>query len=120
MPPLSPTQIALVRRQLGQWESLFTDEQLQAFAEDAYLFNPDTYLYGTIANAFYQLAFGKIELTDYKQGETTDNEAVIYNRFKQWYEAWAAKAGYLDTTPKATIQRMRLHDVVLPEDCDYA
>lgn len=91
---LSVAQLAKIRRALGRYESLFTDEQLQIFADDSYEINPLTWIEGAISEAFYQLALDYAEETNFRQGETSESRAVLYDRFWNSYLFWSNKAGY--------------------------
>jgi hypothetical protein len=91
---LTASQIAKIRRALGSYESLFTDEALQIYADDAYSANPLTWIEGAISEAFYKIAMDHVDETDFKQGETSESRKIIYDRLWSAYLFWSNKAGY--------------------------
>lgn len=114
---MTPTQIAKVRRALGIYSARFTDEQLGEFYADAYEENPLTWFAGTVSEAFYTLAMAAVEMTDFKQGETSESQSKIYDRLWALYQRWANEAGYL-SLPVFGLTQVRLRYVDMPEDCD--
>jgi hypothetical protein len=118
MPPLTASELAHIRILLTpRFSSSFTDEVLQEFAESAYTLKPDTYVYGTVAIAFYSLMTGAINFTTFTQGETREEQGKIYDRIEKLYLRWSKAAGILGGG-KARVKPVRQGYVVLPDDDD--
>ncbi len=118
MPTLTTSDLDYIKRKLGSFAASFTDPELQAYADDAYLENTETYLKGAVANAFYALATQAVNLVDFRQGETSENQKVIYDRLWKLYTEWATQAGHLGGVPIVPIEPVRQYMVYLPFDED--
>ena len=118
MPTLTASELAHIRILLTPtFSTSFTDEVLQDFAESAYTLKPDTYIYGTVAIAFYSIMTGAIHFTTFTQGETREEEGKIYDRIEKLYNKWSKRAGIL-SAGNARVKRVRQGYVVLPDDDD--
>ncbi len=115
MGQLTDDQLAFVRRRLGNFSASVDDAELQLYSDDAHSINADTYVYGTVAFAYEALVTGAVTFTDVKQGETTENQAVIFARLNGLLSQWNAKAGYTGL-PVVRVKAVRQHYVDLP--CD--
>lgn len=118
MPTLTVSELAHIRILLTpRFSPSFTDEVLQEFAESAYTLKPDTYIYGTVAIAFYSLMTGAIDFTTFTQGETREEQGKIYDRIEKLYSRWSKEAGIF-SGGKARVKAVRQGYVVLPDDDD--
>jgi hypothetical protein len=85
MPTLTVSELASIRVFLGNFSGSFTDEQLQTYAANAYTLNAETYLDGVVAIAFYGLMTGAVMMTDFTQGESKENQKVVYDRIAKLF-----------------------------------
>lgn len=116
MPPLTVSQLAYLRLMLGTFSASFTDAELNALAVAAYAINLDTYLQGTLSYAFYSLSTAALTFVNFKQGETSESQAVIYDRLSALSKIWRGEAGWAVGLPLVQIIPIRQYAVHLPQD----
>jgi len=116
MPALTLSQIAYLRLMLAAFSASFTDAELTALAGVAYSQNRLTFLQGTLAYAFYQLAAQAVMMVNFRQGETSESQSVIFDRLTALSRRWETEAGYSGGLPTSVINALRQYAVLLPED----
>ena len=118
MPILTPAEITRIRSSLGNYESSFTDAQIQTYYDISYDLGAGYPINGAVAQAFYNLAMGAVSYTNYRQGETTENEGIIYDRLWALYDRWYNLSGMPSPLPTFSMHPLRLFYVDLPCDPD--
>lgn len=117
---LTPEQLAYIRTYLGEFSCEFTNEQLDQFEKDAAFEGATDLTYGVLAQAYFVLASGAIGLTNFRQGETVENDAVIYNRLWDMYSRFAAKAGIPQSLPRFSMTQIPLKYIEFEDNVDDA
>ncbi len=90
---LSSESLARVRRLLGDFNTSFTDDELNAYAADATADGARSEEFGAVALAFDQLALQALTVTDYRQGETSESVGKVYDRLTATANAYRKRAG---------------------------
>jgi hypothetical protein len=90
---LSSESLARVRRMLGDFSASFTDDELNAYADDAAAEGARSAELGAVALAFDQLALQALTVTDYRQGETSESAGKVYDRLTLTANAYRKRAG---------------------------
>jgi hypothetical protein len=113
---MTPEQLAYVKRMLGTYACNFDNTLLYNLYDDSVMQGATNALSGVIALAFYQLLVGAVGLTNFRQGETQEDESVIFGRLNQFFDRWNAQAGFPEPLPTFTIQTVRLFYIDFTED----
>lgn len=119
MPILTPAEITRIRSSLGNYESSFTDNQIQTYYDISYDLGAGYPINGAVAQAFYNLAIGAVSYTDYRQGQTQESLSVIYDRLWLLYNRWYNLSGMPSPLPTFGMKSLRLWYIDLPEDLPH-
>jgi hypothetical protein len=93
MTTLTTEQFDYIRRRLGNFESVFTDPELQDYYDDAEADGAINEIDGAIYYAYDALLTGSVDLTDYTQNASSEKQSVIYDRIERMAERWKKQAG---------------------------
>jgi hypothetical protein len=107
MTTLSTAQFDYIRRRLGNFESVFSDPELQDYYDDAVADGAIDEIDGAIAYAYDALVTGSVSLTNYTQNASREEKAVIYDRIAKLAERWKQQAGI--GLPQITVGKIDLN-----------
>jgi hypothetical protein len=93
MTTLTADQLAYIRRRLGNFESVFSDPELQDYYDDAAADGAIDDIDGAIYYAYDALLTGSVAMTNYTQNASREEKAVIYDRIERMVERWKKQAG---------------------------
>lgn len=93
MTTLTADQLLYIKRRLGNFASVFTDDELQDYFDDSEADGALNDIDGAIAYAYDALVTGSVSLTNYTQNASREEKAVIYDRIVAQAERWKHQAG---------------------------